>query len=191
MSLHVTGVAAELGEDEGLFLLRGEIEAFKIDMLTQDVAFLLPKPPGRGVPDAGGVQRLQLLVNAVGIVLPPALVKDGIVHNRGVVLQQGDRFACVPLKLAAACGACLMGDAALLAEGGQGGVHEEAVFSAVHHVLKDCHTVLVTKIIEHLGLYLDMLAEHIEAELLHFENIVLIARRGGGEVNAVGIVPLV
>ena len=38
------------------------------------------------------------------------------------------------------------------------GIYQKAIFSAIDHILKDKHAVLIAVIIKELGLYLDMLA---------------------------------
>jgi hypothetical protein len=71
------------------------------------------------------------------------------------------------------------------------GIEEEGIIRVIDHILEDNHTQLIAEVIEHLGLYLYMLSEHIEAHLLAAENIVFIALACSGKEDTVGEVSLV
>ena len=68
----------------------------------------------------------------------------------------------------------------LHADGGQGGVLPEGVAAAVDHVLHDQHAQPVAGVIEPFRLHLNVLAQQIEAQLLHAQDIPLIFLRTGG-----------
>jgi hypothetical protein len=74
---------------------------------------------------------------------------------------------------------------------GEGGVAEEGIVAVIDHILKDHHTKAVTEMIEHGGLYLDMLPQGIEAQRLHGLDIPLIVRGGGGGKNPIAKVALI
>ena len=74
---------------------------------------------------------------------------------------------------------------------GQGGVAEEGVMPVVDHVLHDQHTQAVAVVVELLGLHLDVLAEGVEAQGLHGQDVLRVALRGGGGIEAVAPVALI
>ena len=75
--------------------------------------------------------------------------------------------------------------------GGQNGIPDVAVVAVVDHVLEDDHAQLVALVVEFVGLNLDVLAEHIEAQRLHGENIVGKTLGAGRRQQTVGPVTLV
>ena len=54
------------------------------------------------------------------------------------------------------------------ARGGQRGIKHEIIVTAVHHILKNDHALLITLVIKDIGLDFDVLAQHVQAELFHF-----------------------
>ena len=73
----------------------------------------------------------------------------------------------------------------------KGGIAEEGIVAIVHHILEDDHTVLITIIIEQLGLDLDVLTQGIEAERFHRKDVVLVALRRRGGINTVAVISLI
>ena len=53
------------------------------------------------------------------------------------------------------------------------------------------HTLLITLIIKDVGLNFDVLAQHIEAKLFHFGNVIAITLGRCGSVDAVAVIALV
>ena len=76
-------------------------------------------------------------------------------------------------------------------DGRQCRVNDKAVIAAVYHVLKDRHAVYIAVVIKDVRLDLNMLAEHIEAQLLHFKYIVPPSRLVSGEKDTVRPIPLI
>ena len=54
-------------------------------------------------------------------------------------------------------------------------VAEEGVVTVIHHVLEHHHTQLVALVVEFLGLYLNVLAEGVEAQSFHGEDVLGVA----------------
>ena len=77
--LVLQGVAAKFREDQGPFGVGVELDLFEVDVLALHVAFFFCKPARGGVKDPGGILALAKCEDSVGVVLPPALVEDGVI----------------------------------------------------------------------------------------------------------------
>ena len=87
MAGYLVGVAAEFRKHEGAVGVGLQVELFEIDVLACNIAFFFDKPTRRCVPDSCGIKRFESLIVSVGIELPPALVEDRIVADRGVIIE--------------------------------------------------------------------------------------------------------
>ena len=95
-----------------------------------------------------------------------------LIHRVSCALTEGIAASFVPVKAPVV--------PLLNADGGKHGVPEIAVAAVVDYVLPDNHTQPVALIVEFLRLDFDVLAQGVEAETLHGEDIIGIAFRGGG-----------
>ena len=134
---------------------------------------------------------LIFLIKAVGIVLSPALVEDRVIAYAGVVVKQSERFLAGFFKQIFSIIGRSMRNAFFHTDGWEGSIDKEGIFSAVHHVLKDDHALLIAFVIEDIRLDLDVLAEHIEAERFHRADIETEALGRGGHINAVAEIALI
>ena len=127
------------------------------------------------------------------ILVGISLLSSCVEHSAPQIDQVWINMTAFPVQevQCTAAGGGSVGDAPLKPRRGQGGVDKEAVASAVYHVLKHRHTVSVAVVVKELVLYLYMLAEHIEAQRLHLQNVVFERFWGGGGVDTVGEVALV
>ena len=150
------------------------------------------------VDGTGVVQLAQPLGDAQGIKLAPALVEGHPQAQRHAVIEGLHRLIQIGLKLQPACRIAaahprilpvvLEMDAhkrqILLG-------HGDEVLAAAHHVLPDDHAKAVTVIVPAHRLNFDVLAQHVEAQVLHGLDVPdhgLVAGRG---IEAVGPVALV
>ena len=84
-----------------------------------------------------------------------------------------------------------MRNAALEPCRGQRGINQEAVAAAVDHILEHHHAQLIAQIIEHLRLDLNVLTQHVKAHFLGGQNVVFIALRAAGQIDAVREIALI
>ena len=162
-------------------------------MQAVHVAFLLVKPAGGAVDQTVRVQGLEAAVGVVRPELAPALVENRPQADRGVAGQQAGGFLHrgkeIPPGLRVRVGPQV--PALLQMQGGQNGIQEIAVFPVVDHVLKDDHPQPVAVVIELLRLDFDVLAQGVEAQGFHGQDVFFIGLRAGGGVQAVAPVALV
>gem|GEM_PF-130160 len=151
-------------------------------MAAVHIGVLSTEPAGGGVDEAGSVQRAEPSADAVAVELPPALVEDRPVADAGVVFQLVHRVGRAAAEGIAASFIQVKTPVVpfLNADGGKHGVPEITVAAVVDHVLPDDHAQPVALIVEFLRLDFDVLAQGVEAETLHGEDIIGIAFRGGG-----------
>ena len=84
MAIYLQRIAAELRKHKRLFAVGAKLYLLKINMLAFNVALFLGEPSRGGISDMVRVKGLKLSVYPVCIILPPALVEDSIVANRGM-----------------------------------------------------------------------------------------------------------
>ena len=157
-------------------------------------------PAAGAVDGAGGVHRQDLLGDAVGIELAPALVEGDPHRQRYDVFQKVHGLSGLPLELRApffvGAGEPFVSGLLIVLEHdvqeGEDGDHQRVVgASAVDHVLPDEDAHLVTEIVPAQGLDLDVLANHREAHVLQEFDVVRHGLFGGRGQKAVRIVSLV
>ena len=98
MALDFAGIAAKFRKDQRFLGIRRQLERFEIDVFAFDVAAALHKPAGSRVIDSGRVCSFQHVIEQIPIVLPPPLVKYGVIANRWMVMEQFQSFECILLK---------------------------------------------------------------------------------------------
>ena len=192
VSVHPIDVSAELGEEDGL---HGRLQLYRLEiyMLAFHVACGAVEPAGGGVDKAGGVHLFQTVVHVFAVKLSPSFVEDGPAANRGMIPQLRDGFLhgahkCLPrggIPMEIPIGQLLQ------SYGGQSRIPEERIISVVHHVLEDDHAQPVAGVVEIRRLDLDMLAQHIESQILHGQDIVVVAFGRGGREDAVAEISLI
>ena len=161
-------ISAELGKYDG-FVTFSDLYGLEIDVQAHYVALAAFEPARRRVDKAGSIQLFQPAVLLCGAELPPALVEYRIIAYRRVLLHTPHRFLHPAHEFTARFGAAVHKTVAkpLYPYRRQCGVAKERVIPVVHHVLKYDHAEAVAGVIVKLGLDLYMLAQGIEAELLH------------------------
>ena len=185
-------VAAEFGKKLRLFFF-AQVRGLKVNVQAVHVAFLLVKPAGGAVDHSVRVQGLEAAVGVVRPELAPALVENRPQADAWVAGQQAGGFLHrgkeIPPGLRVRVGPQV--PALLQMQGGQNGIQEIAVFPVVDHVLKDDHPQPVAVVIELLRLDFDVLAQGVEAQGFHRQDVFFIGLRAGGGVQAVAPVALV
>ena len=200
MSLDGHGIAAELGEDHAALFLLGHAESAEIDVIRLEVVILLALvvPAAHAVDETGGIERAHIVGHRHAVELSPALVEDAPEDYRGESAQIFHRFAHELLVIFPLF--CVLARERLIALGvvehdaqkRQGADDGEVVFSpARDHVLPHQHTQPVAMVIPARRLYLDMLADHVEAAVLHLLNVVYHGAVGRGREHALGIIALI
>ena len=140
------------------------------------------EPSARAVDEAGLIQVLHDLGDTRGVVLPPAFVEDDPDDDGGDVVMLLDHFGELQFMLVGkllGLGHAVMARIGILARG------------AARHVLPDKQSELVGPIVPSCRLDLDVLAGHVESELLGHLDVELQRLVGRRRVDAVGPIPLV
>ena len=188
VALHPEGDAAALAEEQEFPRPRPlQHPAAEVDVLALHVPLLLGKPAGRADKEPGGIRPLQQAADPVGVVLAPALVENRPAHNAGVVLQMGHGVQAVAFEE----GLALLAPAApQIAPPPAHKVRDHrvpqvAVPAGVHHVLEHQHTQTVAGVVERLRLDLHVLAQGVEAQLLHAQDVPLVLLRLRREEQAI------
>ena len=133
-----------------------------------------------------------MAVEVLGIVLAPALVEEGVQNNARMIMKMRQGLLAVgqeeippPLR------GRLVDGHQLAADGGDGGVPDVVVGAGVHEILEYQHAQPVAVVVKPLGFDLDVLAQGVEAQLLHGPDIKGIALGAAGQEQTVGPVALV
>ena len=143
---------------------------------------------------SGGIRRVKL---------PPALVEGNPADDAGMDPQGADGFLHLlkegippfflpPGKKTAGSFSVRHGDGKGVQQRGKIGDEPASVSRAsAHHILPDQHAEPVAVIVPPLGLHLHMLAQHVEAKLLHCGDVKdkgLVAGRGVQAVRPVALI---
>ena len=176
----------------GLKMIRAEV-----DVQALKLPNFLIVPAAGVVNDAGVIELLNVRRRACRVELPPALVEGDPRADARAAVELGNHLGEFGIIARARhrVGAGELFIVVVLAvdtsDKGRGD-REKVIFSAaVYHVLPDEHAEAVAVIIPAQRLDLDVLAEHIEAHVLHeldIENHGVVARRS---VESVREVPLI
>ncbi len=200
---NLPGIAAELGKRQGADRLRPEFQGKEIIVQAAQVAALLVKPAAGVVYQPCGIQAAYKIRGLQGVELSPALIKRNPANDGRMDAQGFYRIPCFTEKLlpplripagkkAAAVPAVLNGNVHGVKKGGKVGDEPVAVgAAAAYHILPHQHSQPVAVIVPALRLYFDMLAKHIEAQLLHGPDIInkcLITGRGVKAVRPVALI---
>ena len=155
------------------------------------IAVPVGKPSGSGIHKPGTIQLLQIFIPVPAVKLPPAFIKDRPVTHAGVLFQSQNRtFHALPKPPAGLRVPVEVPVTPVLADakGRKGRVPQEMVGSVIHHILKYHHAQAVAGVVKQLRLYLNMLAQHIEAQLLHGQNVPVKA--GGLRRSEQAVAPI-
>ena len=152
-----------------------------------------PEPAGGGIDKSGIIQFFANFIDHIAFKLPPAFIENGPVANTGVVFQLTDRslhalqelFSAFQIRMQPVV--CQL----LQTHRGQHRISQEAVIAVVDHILEDDHAQLIALIVKFFRFYFDMLAQGVEAQTLHGQDVLCIAFRFCGSKNAVGPVTLI
>ena len=87
MLVELTGVSAELGENEGASLTMTKAKLTKIHVLGMNVALGFPEPSRSCIVNASGIVFLERYVVFVRIKLSPSLVEYCIINYRRMVIK--------------------------------------------------------------------------------------------------------
>ena len=190
------GIAAKFRQHQRQLSVALQLQLPEIDMAAVHVGILPAEPAGGGIDPPGIVQLTQLIAHGIAVKLTPAFIEDGPVDDAGMVLQlmNGCLHGCQELLSGTRIPVQVLVLHPFLGTQGDRGQHrvpEIAVITVVHHVLKYHHTKLVALIIEFLRLHLNVLAQGVETQALHGQDIIGITFRGGGGKEAVGPVALI
>ena len=193
MAIAFVGFAAKLREHQGFLAVTGELDLAEVDMAAIHIGVMAAEPAGGRIDETGIVQLFEDVVDIVAVELAPALIENRPVANAGMVLQLIYRCCHAIEEHFAGRGVAvhLAVVQFLDAHSRKCRVTEEAVVAVVDHVLENDHAQLVTLVVEFFWLYLDMLAQCIETQALHGQDIVSEALRFGGSEDAVGPVALI
>ena len=162
-------------------------------MAAVHIRLFLSEPTGSGIDDAAVIQRFQLFVNTFAVKLTPTFIKDGPVENAGVVFQLMYGSFHAPQKFPAGVFVAVhrLIRQFLNANRGQRRIPQEGIIAVIDHVLEHHHAQLVALVVEFLRLYFDMLAQGVESQVFHSQNIFGVAFRCGRGVDAVRPVALI
>ena len=161
-------------------------------MLTVEIALLPLEPPGSGVVEPGAVQPFRLPVHGIAVELAPALIKDGVCDDAGMVIQMSDGVRHVPSEKRFPPPAPQPAGAFQIhSDGGQRCVPNPGIPPAVHHVLHHQHAVEVAVIVETFRLNLDVLAQQVQPQIFHAQDVPLILCLFRREIDSVTEVSLV
>ena len=67
-------------------------------MLALNVALFRLEPTRRGIPYPASVKIFHIDVNSIRVILPPALVKDGVVDDTRVIIEQRNCLSSAVFK---------------------------------------------------------------------------------------------
>ena len=197
VTLNVPGEPAKLRDHKGARRATRKVRAQlpEVVVLTHKVTAALVKPTAGSVDGPRGVDRAHAAHRIARAELPPTLVEEDPRHDAGMVSQVANRTLAVtgPLLLV---GRVCRGEPRLVGGGvvsevpagkaGQGGSR-----AAAHHVLPDEHAHAVAEPVPAVLLNLDVLAQHVEAEVpCSLDVCRQCFLRGRGE-NPVRPIPLI
>ena len=152
-------------------------------MQAQNIAALLVKPAACVIDQPGGIERADLFAYRERVELPPAFIKWNPDDDAGMVVQKGDGFCDFAPEFVFSLGMepgeqtgvlFIVGKRNMIPVHQSRQIGDEPVLiggTAVYHVLPDEHAQLVAVVVKTLGLDFCVLAQHVEAELLHPRNI--------------------
>ena len=200
MSLYGHGIAAEFGKNYTAFFLFGHAEFAEIDMVRFEIEMLraLVVPAAHAVDKTGVVYTADVVGHGDAVELSPAFVEYAPQHDRRETAQVFYRvahefFVILPLRFVRARKCLVMPcivehDAHKRQRAYDGKV---VLIAARNHILPHEHSQPVAMVVPARRLYLYVLADHVEAAVLHRLNVVYhrpVRRRGE---HAFGIVTLV
>ena len=192
------GVAAELRERDGSMKLVGlKMIRAEVDVQALKLPNFLIVPAAGVVNDAGVIELLNVRCRVCRVELTPALVEGDPRADAREAVELGNHLGELGVVARARhrVGAGELFIVVVLAvdtsDKGRGDREKVVCSAAVYHVLPDEHAEAVAVIIPAQGLNFDVLAEHVEAHVLHeldIENHGVVARRS---VESVREVPLI